>query len=79
MQHIIALMPMKGESVRVPDKNMRSFNGRPLCSVMLEKLTKSKYVSRVIVNTDSANNGVSQANFPGVEVSRGQLIYVVMT
>ena len=69
MQHIIALMPMKGESVRVPDKNMRSFNGRPLCSVMLEKLTKSKYVSRVIVNTDSQRiMAFIQANFPGVEV-----------
>lgn len=46
-------MPMKGESERVHNKNMRSFNGSPLCSVMLDKLSASKYIDKVIVNTDS--------------------------
>jgi len=51
---IIALMPMKGESERVQNKNMRLFNGRPLCSVMLDKLCASHFIDKVIVNTDSA-------------------------
>lgn len=51
---IIALMPMKGESERVHNKNMRSFNGQPLCSVMLDKLTNSKLINKVVVNTDSS-------------------------
>lgn len=51
---IIALMPMKGESERVYNKNMRLFNGNPLCSVMLDKLCASALIDKVIVNTDSA-------------------------
>ena len=51
--NIIALMPMKGESERVPNKNMRDFNGQPLCSVMLDKLVASSHIDQVVVNTDS--------------------------
>jgi CMP-N-acetylneuraminic acid synthetase len=50
---IIALLPMKGESERVPNKNMRDFNGKPLCSVMLDKLVASDLIDQVLVNTDS--------------------------
>ena len=50
---VIALMPMKGESERVPNKNMRDFNGQPLCSVMLDKLVASELIDQVIINTDS--------------------------
>ena len=50
---VIALMPMKGESERVPNKNMRDFNGQPLCSVMLDKLVASAHIDQVVVNTDS--------------------------
>jgi len=50
---IIALLPMKGESERVHNKNMRLFNGQPLCSVMLDKLAASHFIDKVIVNTDS--------------------------
>ena len=50
---VVAIFPMKGESERVPNKNMRLFNGQPLCSVMIEKLQKSKYIEEIVVNTDS--------------------------
>ncbi len=46
-------MPMKGESERVPNKNMRHFNGQPLCTVMLDKLVASDLIDQVIINTDS--------------------------
>lgn len=52
-KRIVALMPMKGESERVPNKNMRDFNGQPLCSVMLDKLVASAHIDQVVVNTDS--------------------------
>lgn len=52
-KRIIALMPMKGESERVPNKNMRDFNGQPLCSVVLDKLVASAHIDQVVVNTDS--------------------------
>lgn len=50
---ITALMPMKGVSERVPNKNMRLFNGKPLCSYMLNRLSQSEVINRVVVNTDS--------------------------
>ena len=49
----IALMPMKGVSERVPNKNMRLFNGKPLCSYMLDLLCSSNSIDLVVVNTDS--------------------------
>ncbi|MAJ37344.1 MAG: acylneuraminate cytidylyltransferase [Flavobacteriaceae bacterium] len=46
---------MKGESERIYNKNMRLFNGQPLCSIMLDKLCASPYIEKVIVNTDSTS------------------------
>ena len=53
-EQILALLPMKAHSERVPDKNMRLFNGRPLYHAVMGSLLKSKYISQVIINTDSA-------------------------
>jgi len=50
---IIALLPMKGHSERVPNKNMRNFYGKPLYQLIMQSLTKSKYVKKIIINTDS--------------------------
>ena len=66
---VVALLPMKGQSERVPNKNMRMFNGSPLCAVMLEKLTSTRSISNVLVNTDSIQikTFISQ-HFPKVQV-----------
>lgn len=50
---VTALVPMKGNSERVPNKNIRLLNGKPVCHWILESLSKSKYVDEVIINTDS--------------------------
>ena len=52
-QKVIALVPMKGHSERVPNKNMRDFGGSPLYHAIMETLDKSIYVGKVIINTDS--------------------------
>ena len=49
---VVALMPMKAISERVPGKNLKKFDGRPLYSVMLDVLLRSKYIQEVIINTD---------------------------
>lgn len=46
---------MKDHSERVPNKNMRGFCGRPLYHAVMESLIKSRYISRVVINTDSVN------------------------
>ena len=50
---VTALVPMKGNSERVPNKNIRALNGKPVCHWILESLSRSKYVDEVIINTDS--------------------------
>ena len=52
---IIALLPMKGNSERVPKKNLKSFNGTPLYQIILNKLLESKIIDEIIVNTDCPN------------------------
>ncbi|WP_135609986.1 cytidylyltransferase domain-containing protein [Methanococcoides sp. AM1] len=52
-KNIIALLPMKKHSERVPNKNMRDFCGKPLFHRIMESLTQSKYIKEVCINTDS--------------------------
>jgi len=48
-----ALVPMKGHSERVPNKNLRLLCGKPLCLWVLEALSKSDFIDNIIVDTDS--------------------------
>ncbi|MDO9566768.1 MAG: acylneuraminate cytidylyltransferase family protein [Candidatus Desulfaltia sp.] len=50
---ITALQPMKAHSERMPNKNIKNFCGRPLYHAVLSSLFKSKYIDKVIINTDS--------------------------
>lgn len=50
---VIALLPMKGNSERVPNKNMRNFGGAPLYHAIMKTLLASKYISKVVIKTDS--------------------------
>ena len=50
---IVALLPMKGNSERVPNKNLKLFNGKPLFHTIIDKLITSKHINKVIINTDS--------------------------
>jgi len=49
---IIALLPMKGHSERVPNKNIKLFHGRPLFHAITASLLKSRYIEKVVINTD---------------------------
>ena len=50
---IVALVPMKANSERLPNKNMKIFNGKPLYHSVLNSLLNSKYIDKIIINTDS--------------------------
>ncbi len=78
---IIALVPMKGHSERVPKKNMRLVCNRPLFHWIAASLRESKYVSRAVINTDSPEIARdAQQHFPMVttlnrpEQIRGDLV-----
>ena len=60
--NIVVLLPMKGNSERVPNKNLKLFNGKPLFHAVIDELNKSKYINKVIINTDSdliANSAIN--------------------
>jgi len=52
-RRVTALVPMKGHSERVPNKNLRSFCGKPLYYWIILSLQNSHYVKDIVVNTDS--------------------------
>ena len=50
---IKALVPMRANSVRVPNKNIRLLAGKPCFHWIVGSLLKSKYIDEIIINTDS--------------------------
>ena len=65
---VTALVPMKENSTRVPDKNIRDLNGKPVCHWIIETLSKSKYIDEIIINTDSEKIVNLVNNFDKVKV-----------
>jgi CMP-N-acetylneuraminic acid synthetase len=55
MDHVVALVPMRHHSVRVPGKNYRLLAGKPLFHHILDTLLACPEISRVVVDTDSPN------------------------
>lgn len=52
-KNIIAIIPARGNSKRIPGKNYKNFNGKPIIVNTIKKLKKSKIFDRIIVSTDS--------------------------
>lgn len=53
LQKIVALVPMRHHSERVPGKNYRLLNGKPLYAHIIETLLNVPEVSKIVVDTDS--------------------------
>ena len=49
---IIAVIPARGGSKRIPKKNILEINGKPMLAWTIEAALKSKYISDVLVSTD---------------------------
>ena len=69
MTRIVALVPMRHHSQRVPGKNYRSLGGKPLFHHVIQSLLAVPEVSEVVVDTDSpeVKSGL-QAFFPEVRI-----------
>ncbi len=52
-KNIIALLPMKGHSERVADKNIKPLGDKPLFYWILDSLAQVPMIKRVVINTDS--------------------------
>jgi CMP-N-acetylneuraminic acid synthetase len=67
--HMAAFVPMRHESERVPGKNYRELDGRPLYSYILETLLKVDDLQLIVVDTDSEmiRDGIRR-NYPAIRL-----------
>ena len=69
MTKIVALVPMRHHSQRVPGKNYRMLNGKPLYHHIIETLSSVSEIARIVVDTDSPDVSVGlRKHFPNVKV-----------
>jgi len=68
-QKIVALVPMRHQSVRVPGKNYRDLAGKPLYHHILNILQAVPELDGILVDTDSPVilEGLSR-DFPEVDI-----------
>ncbi len=67
MKKIVAIVPMRHHSERVPQKNYRLFAGKPLYHHIVGKLLSCQLISQVVIDTDSSFIlEDAKANFPEV-------------
>jgi len=69
MTKLVALVPMRHHSQRVPGKNYRELAGKPLYQHIIETLLAVPEVNEIVVDTDSdpVMNGLRD-NFPQVKI-----------
>ncbi|MDO8594533.1 MAG: acylneuraminate cytidylyltransferase family protein [bacterium] len=51
--HILAIIPARGGSKGIVNKNIRPFSGKPLIAHTIDVAKKSRHITRVVVSTDS--------------------------
>jgi CMP-N-acetylneuraminic acid synthetase len=69
MKKIVALVPMRHESQRVPGKNYRPLAGRPLYEHIVTTLLACPEIGEIVVDTDSPEIMAGlETGFPGVTV-----------
>lgn len=49
----VAIIPARGGSRRIPDKNIRDFFGQPIIAYSIQAARKTKLFERILVSTDS--------------------------
>jgi CMP-N-acetylneuraminic acid synthetase len=66
---LIALLPMKGHSERVPNKNIKLFGSKPLYHIIMKSLIESEYIEKIVINTDSDYIAEdAQRNFERIQI-----------
>src|SRR5580704_4424133 len=63
----VAVIPARGGSKRIPRKNIRSFQGKPIIGYSIECALRSGLFGRVIVSTDDSRIAEVARDF-GAEV-----------
>lgn len=50
---ILVLIPARGGSKRLPGKNIKQLNGKPLIAYTIEAALRSKFIDKIVLSTDS--------------------------
>ena len=50
--NVIAIIPARGGSKRLPGKNILDLAGKPLIAWTIEAALNSKYIDKIVVSTD---------------------------
>jgi len=66
---VLCVIPARGNSKRIPNKNIRMVLGKPLIGYTIEAALESQLCDKIVVSTDSTNISRVAAEF-GVEVIR---------
>ncbi|MDB4037908.1 acylneuraminate cytidylyltransferase family protein [Candidatus Thioglobus sp.] len=67
MKNILAIIPARGGSKRVPKKNLKEIDGIPLVAIAVNHAKDSQYINHIFVSTDDAEIGNVSAKY-GAEV-----------
>ena len=69
MLNIIAIIPARSGSKRIPNKNIKHFNNYPLIYWSIKTAKQSKYITKVVVSTNCDNISRIAKNY-GAEVCK---------
>ena len=69
-QAVWAIVPTRGGSTGLPEKNIRVIAGKPLLHYILEAATRSRLLTRVVLTTDSNDIAQAARRISDVEVRR---------
>ena len=53
MMKVVAIIPARKGSKGIPNKNIRLLNGKPMIAYVIENALKSKFITDIIVSSDS--------------------------
>jgi CMP-N-acetylneuraminic acid synthetase len=66
---LTALLPMKENSDRLPNKNIKLFAGKPLYHCIIKCLMKSEHIEKIVINTDSNHIAKdAQRHFESIQI-----------
>ena len=65
---VLAIIPARGGSKRVPGKNIKLLNGLPLIEYTYIAAKNSKYIDEIVLSTDSKEIQESASAYPEVDV-----------
>lgn len=71
-QTVLAVIPARGGSKRVPRKNIKEFRGKRLICWTIQEAEKSKYIDRCIVSTEDTEIAHYALAFGGSVLTRPQ-------